>query len=278
MTGKPSYHANEIQFALELMLQDLFNDEISQAFNGRFGRSLTDNQIRYLRNKYGKDPDYGAPLVNRPASKKLKRRRAPVSPLPEASRRDKRARRTVSTATASATPAEVAPSSSVPAPQVKVLREEQPSPSEIAEASLLKKEVVDSPTLDQTYVLSPSAPTIKLPLTPQAQPRAFIPRNLAAVFQQQQQQQQQQKIAWNTNFGPINTNFGQPWVKSPAEESTGCSSTPTPNVLSPVQQPSFFPQSPHGLHYCSQSIRQHHQPPLMQPVGVQVVAGSQAGV
>ncbi|RGP68443.1 hypothetical protein FSPOR_5322 [Fusarium sporotrichioides] len=59
MTGKPVYKPEEIRFALDLMVQDLFNDEISQAFRQRFDRELTDNQIRYLRNKYGKDPDYG---------------------------------------------------------------------------------------------------------------------------------------------------------------------------------------------------------------------------
>lgn len=59
MTGKPVYKPEEIRFALDLMLQDLFNEEISQAFQERFDRELTDNQIRYLRNKYGKDPDYG---------------------------------------------------------------------------------------------------------------------------------------------------------------------------------------------------------------------------
>ena len=59
MTGKPVYKPDEIRFALDLMVQDLFNDEISDAFRERFSRDLTDNQIRYLRNKYGKDPDYG---------------------------------------------------------------------------------------------------------------------------------------------------------------------------------------------------------------------------
>jgi hypothetical protein len=59
MTGKPVYKPEEIRFALDLMVQDLFNEEISLAFRQRFDRELTDNQIRYLRNKYGKDPDYG---------------------------------------------------------------------------------------------------------------------------------------------------------------------------------------------------------------------------
>ncbi|KPA45792.1 hypothetical protein FLAG1_01316 [Fusarium langsethiae] len=76
MTGKPVYKPEEIRFALD---QDLFNDEISQAFRQRFNRELTDNQIRYLRNKYGKDPDYGSPLINHPANKKVKRRRAAIA-------------------------------------------------------------------------------------------------------------------------------------------------------------------------------------------------------
>ncbi|WXC55058.1 hypothetical protein SNK03_001032 [Fusarium graminearum] len=79
MTGKPVYKPEEIRFALDLMVQDLFNEEISQAFRQRFDRELTDNQIRYLRNKYGKDPDYGSPLINRPANKKVKRRRAAIA-------------------------------------------------------------------------------------------------------------------------------------------------------------------------------------------------------
>ncbi|KAM0238239.1 hypothetical protein ACHAPO_004119 [Fusarium lateritium] len=89
MTGKPVYKPEEIRFALDLMVKDLFNEEISLAFRQRFDRELTDNQIRYLRNKYGKDPDYGSPLINRPANKKVKRRRAAIaaasvtSPTPE---------------------------------------------------------------------------------------------------------------------------------------------------------------------------------------------------
>jgi cation transport regulator ChaB len=59
MTGKPVYKPDEIRFALSLMEKDLYNDAISNAFRERFNRELTDNQIRYLRNKYGKDPDYG---------------------------------------------------------------------------------------------------------------------------------------------------------------------------------------------------------------------------
>jgi cation transport regulator ChaB len=59
MTGKPVYKPEEIRFALSLMEKDFYNDAISNAFRERFNRTLTDNQIRYLRNKYGKDPEYG---------------------------------------------------------------------------------------------------------------------------------------------------------------------------------------------------------------------------
>ncbi|CAG7557156.1 unnamed protein product [Fusarium equiseti] len=107
MTGKPVYKPEEIRFALDLMLRDLFNEEISQAFQERFDRELTDNQIRYLRNKYGKDPDYGSPLINRPANKKVKRRRAALaasvtSPTSEdSSGPSKRTRREPSSSSAS---------------------------------------------------------------------------------------------------------------------------------------------------------------------------------
>ncbi|KAM5355480.1 hypothetical protein ACJ41O_002126 [Fusarium nematophilum] len=134
MAGKPSYTREEIIFVLELMVADRFNDEISSAFEGRFSRALTDNQIRYLRNKYGKDLDYGygrglslffmmnlswnalpadpdlsvshsAPLAHKPATGKLKRRRAAGdASLPETSHTAKRARQEVPTATPEATP------------------------------------------------------------------------------------------------------------------------------------------------------------------------------
>ncbi|KAG5775934.1 hypothetical protein H9Q73_010388 [Fusarium xylarioides] len=74
MTGKPVYKPDEIRFALSLMEKDFYNDAISNAFRERFNRALTDNQIRYLRNKYGKDPDYGAPLCNKQSKKRKERR------------------------------------------------------------------------------------------------------------------------------------------------------------------------------------------------------------
>ncbi|KAJ4146676.1 hypothetical protein NW754_002141 [Fusarium falciforme] len=270
MTGKPSYQANEIQFALELMLQDLYNEQISDAFDQRFGRPLTDNQIRYLRNKYGKDPDFGAPLVNRPASKKLKRRRAEP---PEPPRPEKRTRREVPTATAPVTPAEVAPSPAVEPQQLKLPQQGHELLSTVVE-TIVKKEEITSPTPSQTYVLSPTAPASSLPAAHQAQEGGYVPRTTAGPFYQQQQ------ATWNTNFHPISTTFGQTWVASPAEESPGLSTTPTPtpNIMSPPQQPCFFPSPVNGLRYRPHNIQKYHPGVLFQPAGVQVVAGGQAGV
>ncbi|EEU48768.1 uncharacterized protein NECHADRAFT_75247 [Fusarium vanettenii 77-13-4] len=271
MTGKPSYQANEIQFALDLMLQDLYNEQISDAFDQRFGRPLTDNQIRYLRNKYGKDPDFGAPLVNRPASKKLKRRRAEPA---EPSRPEKRARREVPTAAAPVPPADVvAPSPAIEPQQLKLPHEGQNLTPTVAETTLPKKEESESPTPSHAYVLTPTAPAPSLPAAQQTQDGSYIPRNSAGIFTQQQQ------VGWNTNFYPTSTNFGQNWVVSPAEESPGLSTTPapTPNMLSPIQQASFFPSPIHGHQYQRQSIQNYHTGLLFQPAGAHVVAG-QAGV
>ncbi|RSM18912.1 hypothetical protein CDV31_002234 [Fusarium ambrosium] len=272
MTGKPSYQANEIQFALELMLQDLYNEQISDAFDQRFGRPLTDNQIRYLRNKYGKDPDFGAPLVNRPASKKLKRRRAEA---PEPPRPEKRARREVPTATEPVTPAEVAPSPAIDHQQLKLLQESHnpPPSSTVAETITFKKEVVDSPTPSNAYVVSPGPPAFTLPGAAQVPEGGYIPRTAAGLFPQQQQQHP----TWNTNFHPINTNFGQNWVASPVEETPGLSTTPTPTptVMSPNQQACFFPGA--VPQYRPHNIQHYRQELLFQPVDVQAMASSQAG-
>ncbi|KAJ4315546.1 hypothetical protein N0V84_008309 [Fusarium piperis] len=222
MTGKPSYQASEIRFALELMLQDLCNEQISDAFHQRFGRPLTDNQIRYLRNKYGKDPDYGAPLVNRPASKKLKRRR--VEPI-ETPRPEKRTRREVSAAPASTAPVELVPSPAVEIEPLKLLQEAHNSPSIVVETSTVKKEEITSPTPSQAYVLSPTVPATALPVAAQAQERSYVPRTTAGLFHQQQ------NPAWNTNFHPINSNFGQHWNAPVPQPAT------SDNVLQNVPQP-----------------------------------------
>ncbi|KAH7273667.1 hypothetical protein B0J15DRAFT_566994 [Fusarium solani] len=257
MTGKPSYQANEIQFALELMLQDLYNEQISDAFDQRFGRPLTDNQIRYLRNKYGKDPDFGAPLVNRPASKKLKRRRAEP---PEPPRPEKRARYEVPTATAPVTPAEVAPSPAVEPQQLKLPQQGHELLPTVVE-TIVKKEEIASPTPSQAYVLSPTAPASSLPAAHQAQEGGYVPRTTAGPLYQQQQ------ATWNKNFHPISTTFGQTWVASPAEESPGLSTTPTPtpNIMSPPQQPCFFPSPVNGLRYRPHNIQPYHHELLFQP-------------
>ncbi|KAJ4004378.1 hypothetical protein NW752_004144 [Fusarium irregulare] len=197
MTGKPVYKPEEIRFALDLMLQDLFNEEISQAFQERFDRELTDNQIRYLRNKYGKDPDYGSPLINRPANKKVKRRRAALaaavtSPTSEdSSGPSKRTRREPSPSTASLSlspPNQPTGLSQIPTfnfddyqttPSSNFPNFGAPPPSQFSN--------IRSPS--ESYTLSP----------PQD---AFSGPSINTW-------QTQQQPTFTTSFTPINTQFGQ---------------------------------------------------------------------
>lgn len=174
------------------------------------------------------------------------------------------------TTTAPVTPAQVAPSPAVP---LKQHQEDHELLSAVAEA-MVKKEEVTSPTPSHTYVLSPNAPASALPAPQQAQEGGYVPRTTPAPFYQQQQP------SWNTNFHPINTNFGQNWVTSPVGESPGLSTTPTPtpNIRSPYQQPCFFSNPVNGFQHRPHNIQPYHQGLLFQPAGAQVVAGGQAGV
>ncbi|KAL4730195.1 Protein-lysine N-methyltransferase rrg1 [Fusarium chlamydosporum] len=202
MTGKPVYKPEEIRFALDLMVQDLFNEEISHAFRERFDRELTDNQIRYLRNKYGKDPDYGSPLINRPANKKAKRRRAALAAASVASPTSdrsspgpsKRTRRELSSSSAG-------PSLSPPT-----------QPTGLSQIPPLKLEDDDS---------SLFSAALQLPVTgPQSQfSNIHSPPGNSYVLSPTQDDftagpsgntwETQPRTTFTTNFTPINTQFGQ---------------------------------------------------------------------
>ncbi|KAJ4131075.1 hypothetical protein NW768_006616 [Fusarium equiseti] len=197
MTGKPVYKPEEIRFALDLMLQDLFNEEISHAFQERFDRELTDNQIRYLRNKYGKDPDYGSPLINRPANKKVKRRRAALavavaSPTSEdSSGPSKRTRRELSSSSASL-------SLSPPNQPTRV--------SQIPPLNFDDYNTAASSNFPYFGASPPSqfsnirSPTGSYTLSP---PQDAFPGPSINTWQTQQRQ------TFTTSFTPINTQFGQ---------------------------------------------------------------------
>ncbi|RGP70321.1 hypothetical protein FLONG3_7499 [Fusarium longipes] len=200
MTGKPVYKPEEIRFALNLMVQDLFNEEISQAFRERFNRELTDNQIRYLRNKYGKDPDYGSPLINRPANKKVKRRRAAIaaaaatSPISDTSAGpSKRSRREPSASSARLSlsppnqPTEFSQFPSLGLEDDKSLLSVTPQLRTVA------------PQSQFSSIQSPPGSSYTLPLAQ----NAFVAGAASTQWQTQP------RPAFTTSFTPINTQFGQ---------------------------------------------------------------------
>ncbi|KAF5662322.1 hypothetical protein FHETE_8029 [Fusarium heterosporum] len=210
MTGKPVYKPEEIRFALNLMVQDLFNEEISQSFRSRFNRELTDNQIRYLRNKYGKDPDYGSPLVNRPANKKLKRRREAMaagslaSTPSEVSRPIKQIRRERSTT--------LPRSSFIP----------RNPPGACSRAPTLKAEVKKSPSLFSTPLPSAAPAQSKLSNV-QSSIENFYTSNTTGFSPNAWHTQP--GTTFTTNFTPINTQFGQYDTKSPSQGSHEANTT-----------------------------------------------------
>ncbi|KAF5018205.1 hypothetical protein F66182_9824 [Fusarium sp. NRRL 66182] len=226
MTGKPVYKPEEIRFALDLMVQDLFNDEISGSFMERFGRDLTDNQIRYLRNKYGKDPDYGSPLVNRPANKKMKRRRAAF------------------TAPSSRSP----PPEPSPRPIKKMCRDSPIPPAVLPVPTVpeaLSSQIPSDKFQDRKSPFVSSVPMFRA--TP-PQPRIAShspnesPYNLSsgssiqASYTTGSSWEFQPRTPFTTNFVPINTQFGQHDASSPTRGSPEID-TKTPKHI-PLQ-PSF---------------------------------------
>ncbi|POR32742.1 Uncharacterized protein TPAR_07046 [Tolypocladium paradoxum] len=66
MVGSATYSDEEITWVLERVLARARAADIQVGFEGRFGRKLIGTQVRYLKNKYGRDPRFNSPLVNRP--------------------------------------------------------------------------------------------------------------------------------------------------------------------------------------------------------------------
>lgn len=58
MVGEPKYPPEQIYWILDNVLRKTKNDVMSEGFEAMFGKTLTPTQIRYVKNKYGKDPDY----------------------------------------------------------------------------------------------------------------------------------------------------------------------------------------------------------------------------
>ncbi|KAI1058488.1 hypothetical protein LB506_000823 [Fusarium annulatum] len=262
MTGKPVYKPDEIRFALSLMEKDFYNDAISNAFRERFNRALTDNQIRYLRNKYGKDPDYGAPLCNKQSKKRKERRSdsgagssaspgseyvantAPISlsaylsnPRNRGSPAEaKRARQ--GSFKASAGPSQQPPYQFESLPTQSPVKFEDiksPSPSSVPlfhAAPMAQMGNLRSPP-PNSYSLFSGAPA----------PTGLRSMPLANSWQTQA------RANFNTNFSPINTHFGQHQIKSPEQGSPeGCNAalyqTPHQSPNAQLSYASYLRQQP----------------------------------
>ncbi|KAF5629219.1 hypothetical protein F52700_7537 [Fusarium sp. NRRL 52700] len=239
MTGKPVYKPDEIRFALSLMEKDFYNDAISNAFRERFNRALTDNQIRYLRNKYGKDPDYGSdsgagssaspgseyvantvPISLSKYPSNLRNRGSPTE--------DKRARQ--GSFKASAGPSQQLPyqfGSLTTQSPVKFEDIKSPNPSSVPlfhAAPVAQMGRLRSPPTNSCSLFS-GAPA----------PTGMGTMPLADSWQTQV------GANFNTNFPPVNTYFGQHQIKSPEQGShDGCNAAlyQTPHQ-SPIVQPSY---------------------------------------
>lgn len=59
MVGQNVYKEDEINFILDLLVEGVDGDEISRRYLATHNKVLTANQLRYVKNKYGKDPKYG---------------------------------------------------------------------------------------------------------------------------------------------------------------------------------------------------------------------------
>ncbi|KAK1254994.1 hypothetical protein MKX08_008989 [Trichoderma sp. CBMAI-0020] len=64
MVGAAQYQDNEIEWVLSAVVTKKKQSYIQTHFKEKFGRELNHNQIRYIKNKYGKDPRFNSPLVN----------------------------------------------------------------------------------------------------------------------------------------------------------------------------------------------------------------------
>ncbi|EXA52173.1 hypothetical protein FOVG_00575 [Fusarium oxysporum f. sp. pisi HDV247] len=281
MTGKPVYKPDEIRFALSLMEKDFYNDAISNAFRGRFNRALTDNQIRYLRNKYGKDPDYGAPLCNKQSRKRKERQpdsgagssaspgseyvsnTAPMSLSTYLSNlknrgspiETKRAHQGSFKASAGASQHPQYQFGSLPT-QSPVKFEDMKSPS-LSSAPLFH----EAPMAQMGNLRSPPTNSYSL-FSGAPAPGGF------GVIPPANPWQTQARANFNTNFSPINTRFGQQQIKSPEQGSPGgCNAA---LYQTPHQPPNVQPSY---ASYPRQQLTASSHAPVSSPQQTVVVGG-----
>ncbi|UNI23529.1 hypothetical protein JDV02_009348 [Purpureocillium takamizusanense] len=65
MVGSATYTDAEIAWILDQALAGTKASDIQNGFR-RFGRGLSASQLRYVKGKYGRDPRFNSPLINRP--------------------------------------------------------------------------------------------------------------------------------------------------------------------------------------------------------------------
>lgn len=58
MVGAAQYRDEEIDWVLTAVVNKKKQSYIQERFKHKFGRELNHNQIRYIKNKYGKDPKF----------------------------------------------------------------------------------------------------------------------------------------------------------------------------------------------------------------------------
>ncbi|KAF5130609.1 hypothetical protein E5D57_006947 [Metarhizium anisopliae] len=64
MVGSQQYKDLEILYVLRAIHMGMPPPWVRMRFEQRFKRKLSANQLRYLKNKYGRDPRFGTPVAN----------------------------------------------------------------------------------------------------------------------------------------------------------------------------------------------------------------------
>lgn len=59
MAGVSQYTRPQVMFVLHAVLAKTDVAMLIATFKNQFHRSINENQIRYVKNKYGRDPSYG---------------------------------------------------------------------------------------------------------------------------------------------------------------------------------------------------------------------------
>ena len=58
MTGISQYNSEQIRFILHGLVHRRPVKDIQREFQYKYERKLTTNQVRYIKNKYGRDPRF----------------------------------------------------------------------------------------------------------------------------------------------------------------------------------------------------------------------------